>query len=492
MRTLFPGYYRPSEDEFGDMWGRATFVFDANVLLNMYSYPESVREVFFSVLEKVIDRSWIPYQVALEFHRNRTGRIKQSNKKIEQLLDLVKKTGSDLQTELNKIEFEKRNTGIDDIDERLAAVHKSHQSLSDAIQKACNKLPVVTLDESIGLRIADLFEGKVGVPPGSQEALSEIVKDGDNRYARKIPPGFEDAKKGGEFRDGDISYQDKFGDLILWRQLINHINSPDVDLESVIFVTGDGKADWWLIDDGKTIGPLPELVQEILQKSKLKKFWMYSADQFLKYAETYLGATEVTIEAIEQVKETSTTNSDFRSSRDLLDAVKVWRGDFIKNMPTEKSEGGIVSGNDIFGIRNLWAGTSDPLSVHRAMFEAMEMWLIDEVDEGDIQQPYFFPRYIVTKGAVKSAYEFVCLDSLDDMSSLKKIFKMGSSAVLKKMADDFSVVICIPEINFDGPENSSAHKFGMFVKKLKDSWGVRSLVLGIYMNGKFCQVLRMD
>ncbi len=36
MRDLFPGYYRPTEEEFAKMWQEGIFVFDANVLLNIY------------------------------------------------------------------------------------------------------------------------------------------------------------------------------------------------------------------------------------------------------------------------------------------------------------------------------------------------------------------------------------------------------------------------------------------------------------------------
>ena len=309
MREFFPGYYRPSDDDFKVMWKESKFIFDANVLLNIYSYPESARDIFFSVLNKVEGRTWIPYQVALEFHRNRTNRIKQSNKKIEQLLEQVKKTGVELQQELRSIEFEKRNTGIENIEERLSAVQVSHQSLSDAIQLACNRLPVVGLDEEIGLKIADMFDGKVGDPPGNQAELSEMLKDAEDRYEKKIPPGFEDAKKGNEYRDRGVIYQAKYGDLVLWNQLIKYVN--DENIENVIFVTGDRKADWWLVEDGRTLGPLPELVQEILQRSKLKKFWMYSADQFLQNAERYLGASEVTQETIAQVKETSISVNDW-------------------------------------------------------------------------------------------------------------------------------------------------------------------------------------
>ena len=38
MRDLFPSYYRPTDEEFKELWEKCTFIFDANVLLNLYLY----------------------------------------------------------------------------------------------------------------------------------------------------------------------------------------------------------------------------------------------------------------------------------------------------------------------------------------------------------------------------------------------------------------------------------------------------------------------
>lgn len=302
MRNLFPGYYLPTEADFQKLWASAMFVFDTNVLLNLYSYPEDVRTVFLSVLSKLENRIWVPYQVGLEFHRNRFSRIKQANQRVEKLLQTIQSTGDQLASEVRSIELEKRNIGISDIQDRLSAVQEAHSSLSEAVQLACNKLPPISLSDSIGEQISQLLEGRVGLPPSAQEDLDKLLIDAQERFDKKVPPGFADADKGEEtFRDNGITYQRKFGDLILWRQLLSHAN--DKLIKEIVFVTGDKKKDWWWIDDGKTLGPLPELVQEAKSSSTINLFWMYSADQFLQNAEKYLKATEVTPEAIEQVKE---------------------------------------------------------------------------------------------------------------------------------------------------------------------------------------------
>ena len=40
MRDLFPEYYIPREEDFQKAWNTGLFVFDANVLLNLYGYSD--------------------------------------------------------------------------------------------------------------------------------------------------------------------------------------------------------------------------------------------------------------------------------------------------------------------------------------------------------------------------------------------------------------------------------------------------------------------
>lgn len=310
MKNLFPGQYRPSDEDLENLWKDATFVFDTNVLLNLYSYPESLRDIFLSVLDKISTRSWIPYHVALEFHRNRFSRIKQANTPLLTLRDRIRTTSEELETEIKDIEFEKRNTGVDNLEERLQSVKIATAQLAEALDKACDRLPKIGLDDPIAQRLAELFEKSVGLPPKDQAALDSLIQDGSDRYEKKIPPGFKDAKdkKDIKYYDREITYQAMFGDLIIWRQTIDHIRENSI--KNVIYITGDRKEDWWNILDKKTLGPLPDLVREFTEKSNVDRFWMYTADQFLRYAETYLSVKEVTPETIEQVREISAQNEE--------------------------------------------------------------------------------------------------------------------------------------------------------------------------------------
>ncbi len=323
MRKLFPGHYLPTENQLKELWSEGIFVFDTNVLLSLYSYPEQAREDFFAVLNKIETRIWIPYQVAFEFHKNRFSRIQESNKALVGLNEKLKKQPIELQNEIGKIEFDRRNTGIENIETRISDFIHAYASLQEAIELVCNKLPQVSLEDPIGSKIADLFVNKIGPRPESQEALDKFYCDGDERFRKKIPPGYKDVSKVDSYLDGEYEFPAKFGDLILWRQMIEHVKSQSI--KKVIFVTGDKKDDWWWSEKGgQTLGPNPQLVSEFIMKTGAEIFWMYTSDRFFEFASERLEGVNVSAESIEQVKHASDYQSylfddfiDSHSSKDI-------------------------------------------------------------------------------------------------------------------------------------------------------------------------------
>ena len=71
MREKFKGWYPKKPEEIIDLWNNAIFVPDANVLLHCLRHPTEVRNELLRLFEILGDSLWIPYQVGLEFHRNR-------------------------------------------------------------------------------------------------------------------------------------------------------------------------------------------------------------------------------------------------------------------------------------------------------------------------------------------------------------------------------------------------------------------------------------
>jgi hypothetical protein len=147
--------------------------------------------------------------------------------------------------------------------------------------------------------VTELFDGKVG---GSykQEEYKDIYKKGKDRYDAQIPPGYMDKSK----KPDDT---DQYGDLVLWLQLLDHAK---VEQRPIILVTDDGKEDWWREIRGEKLGPRPELVDEFMAATGGEKwFYMYSTEQFLKYAKEYLNA-EVKPEVIKEAERIKQQDAD--------------------------------------------------------------------------------------------------------------------------------------------------------------------------------------
>lgn len=66
MRNAIKEFIEPSDYEKHNLWANAIFVFDTNVLLNLYRYSAKTRNSLLDAVESFKDRIWIPYQVAYD------------------------------------------------------------------------------------------------------------------------------------------------------------------------------------------------------------------------------------------------------------------------------------------------------------------------------------------------------------------------------------------------------------------------------------------
>lgn len=273
MKEFFPGHFTKGDAEHNALWAKCVFVFDANILLNMYRYSDDTRKSFFQVLEKLSDRIWIPYRVAEEYLSNRLGVIYEQQEgystAIAELQNIRKKLES---TRQHPFVSEKVMKKAEPILDELAAELESNKAVHN--QRMTN--------DEIKFHIAELFKGKVGGKLEDDE-LEKIILEGERRYAEKIPPGYSDAKKAGA--EEYLSARCRpYGDLIVWKQIIQKSSQSK---SPVIFVTDDGKEDWWLRFKGQTIGPRPELIEEFMSSTGLE-FHMYHPERFLSLAGDYL------------------------------------------------------------------------------------------------------------------------------------------------------------------------------------------------------------
>lgn len=310
MKDVFPGWYTKSPDELKALWNTAIFVPDTNILLHLIRHSASVRGQLMSVFERKRDALWIPYQVGMEFQRRRLDVQQSTLGAYDKLAEDMKSSINQARGKLNQY----RAHPVIDIDQELSTLDAYFADFEKRMVAARMKHPSEELLASFD-HVSELFSGRVGSKP-TEESLAVIRKEGEERYSKKLPPGFEDAKK----TDGD-----KFGDLIIWKEMMDKAKT---DKRPIIFVTDDGKSDWWHIHHGRKLGPHPYLVEEFLTATG-QQFHIYELPLFLRYsAET---GSRIQPEAVQKITETMIADTQAASSKtaasERLLAIKALRSE---------------------------------------------------------------------------------------------------------------------------------------------------------------------
>lgn len=316
MKSSFVGFYSPTEHEFSTLWKDCIFVLDANILLNLYRYPIIARNEFLDVLEKIKKQLWIPHQVGIEYQRNRLNTIDNSHKKISESLRNVTNAINSIKDNIKVLKIDERGLDIpiNDVADFLDSADQKIIEVIRKVQKSQLEQLDISHTDPIRNRIDELLDGRIGLCPANEEELNLLIIDGEFRYANQIPPGFKDVEKNNTYHFNGLKFIAKFGDLILWRQLINH--AKDNNIKNIIFVTSDVKEDWWSIDKDRNSMPQPELIAEIKRLAGVDLFWMYSAEQFIQNANKYL-KINVSEQTVEEVKNVASIDSEYKENSEI-------------------------------------------------------------------------------------------------------------------------------------------------------------------------------
>lgn len=307
MKEKLKAFYELSEQELSEIWSNdeTIIIFDTNILLSLYEYSQDTQDEFFKIFQIVKDNIWIPFHVALEYQRGRLYVIRKeklSLTKFNTKLDSIKSTVTD---EFSSFDFESKHPNLFSIEEKF---RKDICSLVDRFKTEVAKVdktqPCATEYDDIRAKLDSLLEGKVGEEPEEAWVL-QVAKQGAIRYENKTPPGYMDANKdGSSFVHNNIRYEGKFGDLIIWKQILEYLKSAS-NVKNVIFITNDTKEDWCSILDLNSvkhrIGTRPELKSEMYKETGVDSFMMYNANEFLNAVKKYRNV-DVEDKAIEETK----------------------------------------------------------------------------------------------------------------------------------------------------------------------------------------------
>ncbi len=303
MRDAFPGYYKPTPDEMATLWAEALVVLDTNALFNLFRYTNATREAFLKVLRDKEERLWLPHQVGLEFQRGRLGIIDDQSQAFEDLLAKTKAALATVTRDVGSL----RNHPTLDLDELRSAVADAMASIESKIEATRDTYQAEVLDaarhDATMDVITELYNARVGEPYDSDE-LEKLYADGERRYEAKQPPGFKDANKPAPAR---------YGDLILWMQILDKAATENT---AVIFVGDDQKEDWWREFKGRKVGPRVELVDEFRARVG-KRIYFLTPYALMELASEHDSAiTKATVQEVAKVSEAqSLTMSDVTERR---------------------------------------------------------------------------------------------------------------------------------------------------------------------------------
>lgn len=304
MKRHFRGYYRPTEKEFTLLWSNAYFVFDTNVLLDLFRLPICDAERLLEVIKHIKNRLKIPYQVAKEYHAELNNVLMEQHHFCNESLGKLNKYSEEFKKFINtpkNYPFIDENTykEFETIYEKLQQILKEEQG---TIEQLFTRNPI---KEQLG----NLLDGVV-VEPFQKEELQQIYREGEKRYEDKIPPGYEDKKK-----DAEKGY----GDFVIWREMIKISQTEE---KPVIFVTSDTKEDWFLRIKGidKIIGPRPELIDEFFTETK-QNFYLYTLSNFLKGLKAFNNEVKIDNEDIGVIVDhISETEEEIYQNSTLIDS----------------------------------------------------------------------------------------------------------------------------------------------------------------------------
>lgn len=302
MKKAIREYIGLTNEEKINLWANAIFIFDTNVLLNLYRYSKNSSEELIEILESLKDRIWIPHQVADEFMKNRYSVIKEFENKYSLYEDSLK---SIINNNLKNLIDE---TDTDELKEYINAwFHRCKEKNIQVTDPSDDKFLTTVLY---------LFDGKTG-DCYSDSALDKHKQDGRTRYDKMIPPGFKDSNKVKKGKENTALDNNAYGDYIVWRQILDYAKQSK---NGVIYITNDQKEDWWYKSEGETIGPRPELIKEFYEETNnTQNFHMYTMERFLTHYREDQEILKNKLDLNALIRETIKLNkSDYTLKDDIL------------------------------------------------------------------------------------------------------------------------------------------------------------------------------
>ena len=250
MKNKFSEYYYLSEEQqraiIENNGDDTLYVFDTNVFLSIYEASKETAETTLEILEFVANHSWMPYQVGLEFHRNRIDKFKKRRLIIsDSKKGLVTNTDEIRKIFKNEVLFDDQlDSNIKDLVDALCK--KGEALLKDQLSEAEAR---ERNDEYLA-RIENIYsDEKIGNPLNRQQ-YEVLQKTMDKQWEKKKGLGNKDfgtKKDQFEIYPGNFMFCNAYGDPVIIEEIKNEVarrNLTEATLKNVVFVSNDQKSDF--------------------------------------------------------------------------------------------------------------------------------------------------------------------------------------------------------------------------------------------------------
>lgn len=257
-------------------------VVDTNVLLLPYTVGQASLQQIRKTFEQLTreDRLRIPGQVAREFGDNRAEKLKTLFQQISLKRNIALKR--DYYPLLEK-------------NEKYEELLKCEQELTAKLERYRGLLAEILdtiagwqWDDPVSLIYREFFKPNLVVDP--QFEREALLADLHYRQENQIPPGYKDA----------ANEHAGIGDFLIWKTLL-HL--ADQEKRHLVFVTGEGKSDWWYRSENRPLYPRFELVDEYRRASGGRSFFIIGFAEMLKR----FGVSEQTVAEVKKEEAASAT-----------------------------------------------------------------------------------------------------------------------------------------------------------------------------------------
>lgn len=279
-------------------------IMDSNVWLDLYKLPQTAIKCIVDAIERNRSIFWIPKQVYIEFNRHI---IKSRDEALNRYKE-IKKTSCELlsntKNEINqKFENLKRNNILDavtiqgnfdnKIKDIISYLKECLNTLDNVYQE---EISCISKEKDIIMELVESLHKESNTNGFTTIELLEIYEEGEIRYKYKVPPGYSDAlKKEPRESENDFLLR-KYGDLIIWKEILNKVRTTDTNL---LFIQNEKKSDWWELSVSTTKRISKVLVQEFqAMTAENSKFHMINFEQLLKLYGDELGLPAITVKDI--------------------------------------------------------------------------------------------------------------------------------------------------------------------------------------------------